>query len=423
MLQKPRGTTDILPGESQLWQDTEAILRKTAALYGFSEVRIPTFEVSELYQRGVGETSDVVQKEMYTFVDNDRRSMTLRPEGTAGVVRCVIENSLASGALPLALSYFVSCFRYEKPESGRFREFSQFGVELFGADAPVADANVILLGRDMFRNLGIKQISLQINSIGCRACRPAYREALRDYFSAYSDQLCETCLGRLDTNPLRIVDCKSEICARIAENAPKTIDHLCPDCHAHFEAVKACLDAAGVEYTVNPHIVRGLDYYQRTVFEFVSTNDTFRSTLCGGGRYDGLVEELDGPPISGIGFATGINRLILAMKAEGKEVPLPESPVIYIASLGAEAQKYAFTLAAFLREKNIHAAFDQTGRSLKAQMKYADKKCAAYTLIVGDGELEQGQAVLKNMQNGEQCSVSLRDFAAIAAAIGKDAKI
>ncbi len=420
MLQKPRGTTDILPGESELWQETEDILRKTASLYGFSEVRLPTFEVSELYQRGVGETSDVVQKEMYTFVDNDRRSMTLRPEGTAGVVRCVIENSLASGALPLALSYFVNCFRYEKPESGRFREFSQFGVELFGADAPVADANVIMLGRDMFRNLGIKQISLQINSIGCRSCRPAYREALRSYFAQYTDQLCETCLGRLNTNPLRIVDCKSEICSKIAENAPKTIDHLCPDCRAHFDAVKACLDAAGVDYTVNTHIVRGLDYYQRTVFEFVSTNDSFRSTLCGGGRYDGLVEELDGPPVSGIGFATGINRLIMAMKAEGKQPYEADAPVIYIASLGAEAQKYAFTLAAALREKNLYAAFDQTGRSLKAQMKYADKKHAAFTLIVGDGELEQGQATLKNMSDGTQQSVSLHDFDNIAALIGKE---
>ncbi len=421
MLQKPRGTTDILPGESEAWQETEAILRKTASLYGFSEVRIPTFEVSELYQRGVGETSDVVQKEMYTFVDNDRRSMTLRPEGTAGVVRCVIENGLTGGALPLALSYFVTCFRYEKPESGRFREFSQFGVELFGADAPVADANVILLGRDLFRNLGIRHISLEINSIGCKACRPLYREALHTYFSPYQNQLCDTCLGRLETNPLRIVDCKSELCSQFAKDAPRTIDHLCPDCHAHFEAVKACLDAAGVEYTVNPRIVRGLDYYQRTVFEFISTHEAFRSTLCGGGRYDGLVEELGGPAVSGVGFATGINRLILAMKAEGNLLPVSPSPLLYIAALGPDAQKYAFSLAAYLREKEIFAAFDQTGRSLKAQMKYADKKNAAFTLIVGDGELEKGEAFIKNMETGVQTPVNLKDFAAIVTAIGKEA--
>ena len=265
MIQKQRGTIDILPGESEVWQWMENKIKETASLYGYSEIRLPTFESSELYKRGVGETSDVVQKEMYSFEDNDKRSITLRPEGTAGVVRSVIENGLATGAMPLPLYYLISCFRYEKPEAGRSREFYQFGVEQFGAENAAADANVISLGYDIFKNLGI-DVSLEINSIGCRHCRPIYHKALHDYFDSCKNDLCETCLDRLDKNPLRILDCKSPVCSEYAKNAPKTIDYLCPDCKKHLDELRTYLDRANIKYNVNPKIVRGLDYYQRTVF-------------------------------------------------------------------------------------------------------------------------------------------------------------
>ncbi len=413
MIQKQRGTIDILPGESELWQWVEKIMRETAALYGYSEIRIPTFESSELYKRGVGETSDVVQKEMYSFEDNDRRSITLRPEGTAGVVRSVIENSLATGAMPLPLYYLVSCFRYEKPEAGRSREFYQFGVEQFGAQNPAADANVISLGYDIFKNLGLN-VSLEINSIGCRHCRPKYHKALHDYFASYKDSLCDTCLDRLNKNPLRILDCKSPICSEIAEKAPKTIDYLCPDCKAHMDELKLYLDTAGIKYTVNPKIVRGLDYYQRTVFEFISEDIGSKSTICGGGRYDGLVEELGGPHLPGIGFAMGLTRVMLALKAKGNLPELSNKPSLYIASMGDKARLKSFEMSLALKKFGINATFDQVGRSLKAQMKYADKTCAKYSVVLGDSELEEGKAVFKNMQTGESAELNLNEIEKIA---------
>jgi len=414
MIQKPRGTLDILPGESEIWQQVEAKIKKVASLYGFREIRLPTFEMSELYKRGVGETSDVVQKEMYSFNDNDKRNITLRPEGTAGVVRSVIENGLGNGALPLALYYLISCFRYEKPEAGRSREFYQFGVELFGAKDASADANVISLASAVFRELGLTGVRLEINSIGCPNCRPKYHKALRDYFETRRDELCPTCLERLDKNPLRILDCKSPICQEIGQGAPKTVDHLCPECEEHFKSLQKYLTAAGIEYTVNPKIVRGLDYYQKTVFEFITDKIGAQSTICGGGRYDGMVKELDGPDLCGLGFAMGLTRIMLALEAEGVLPTVDEAPDLYIASMGDVARAKSFEMTEALRNVGKRALFDQVGRSVKAQMKYADKMGAKYSMVLGESELELGRAALKNMQTGESLDVEIANISSLA---------
>jgi len=404
MLQKPRGTIDILPDKSPLWQKVESILRETASVHGYGEIRLPTFETSELYKRGVGETSDVVQKEMYSFYDNDARSLTLRPEGTAGVVRSVIENSLASGPMPLALYYLISCFRYEKPEAGRSREFYQFGAELFGAEQPCADADIILFVADIFRRLGLDDVSLEINSIGCKRCRPIYNKALHDYFYARRSELCETCLSRLDVNPLRILDCKSPVCSAVAAGAPKTIDYLCPECAAHFEELRALLDAAGAKYKVNPSIVRGLDYYRRTVFEFVSGEIGSQSTICGGGRYDGLVEELGGPALSGIGFAMGLTRIMLALERKGV-TEKAQTADVYLAPMDPASLKRCFKVANELYAMGVRADFDKVGRGLKAQMKYADKTGAAFVAVVGENETESGVIRLKKMASSEEYEI------------------
>ena len=405
MLQKPKGTIDILPQESALWQYVEKTLCDKAAAYGFGQIRIPTFEYSELYKRGVGQSSDVVQKEMYSFFDNDKRNLTLRPEGTAGVVRSVIENGLVNEAMPLSVYYLISCFRYEMPQTGRSREFYQFGAEVFGADSPSCDADLMAMVNDMLTSLKVN-VSLEINSIGCKRCRPLYHKALRSYFEQYRDRLCPTCQERLHTNPLRILDCKSPICKEIGQQAPRTVDHLCQPCQEHFEGVKGYLDLAGLTYRVNPRIVRGLDYYQRTVFEFISDDIGSQSTVCGGGRYNGLVAELGGPDLSGIGFAMGLTRILLAMKKNGFELPEAQ-PDLYLASMGEAAAKRAFQLATQLRKLGVVALFDQVGRSLKAQMKYADKKNARYTVVLGDSELEQNKAVLKRMEDGASVEAGL----------------
>ena len=412
MIQKPRGTIDILPDKSALWLDIENRIRKVAKRYGFGEIRLPTFEVTELYNRGVGDTSDVVQKEMYTFTDNDNRSISLRPEGTAGVVRSIIENGLCSEAMPLSLYYLISCFRYEKPQAGRSREFYQFGVEMFGADSPCADAEVIMLASDIFDELGLK-IRLEINSIGCPECRPKYHAALKEYFNSNIDDLCDTCKGRLEKNPLRILDCKSPICSAIAKNAPHTIDYLCDDCKSHFDGLQALLKNAGREFTVNSRIVRGLDYYRKTVFEFISDDIGAQSTVCGGGRYDGLVQSLGGPALSGIGFAMGLTRLMMVLEAQNKLPEISESMDLYIASLGENAVSEAFKLAVALRNSGFRAQCDIVGRSLKAQMKYADKKSARFVLILGDSEIESRKCVLKNMSDSSQSEVSLDDIETI----------
>ena len=411
LTQGPKGTQDLLPKQSCKWLVVEDVMRSEAVMHGFGEIRTPVFEHTELFQRSVGETTDVVQKEMYTFQDKGDRSITLRPEGTAGAVRAMLEHALYNEGLPVKLYYFTSCYRYEKPQAGRLREFHQFGVEMFGSSAPIADAEVISLAKSIFDRLGIKNLSLEINSIGCPECRAKYHEALKAYFSQYKDQLCETCLSRLDRNPMRILDCKSPICSKIAEGAPCMLDYLCDDCKAHFENVKNYLDAAGIAYTVNPTIVRGLDYYTRTVFEFVSNDLGAQSTVCGGGRYDGLVSEMTGKSkeLPALGFAVGIERLMMILEAQGVELPAAPKCEIYIAAMGEAAQTAAFKLVNELQKCSVIAECDLCARSLKAQMKYADKIGASYTVVLGDDELQSGKAVLKNMSTGEKSDISIGD--------------
>ena len=417
MIQKPRGTFDILPSDTPLWQYIEKTARDTAANFGYGEIRTPTFESTELFQRGVGDTTDVVQKEMYTFTDRENRSFTLRPEGTASVARALVENGKCSDTLPLKLYYMINCFRYEKPQAGRSREFYQFGVEMYGAADAAADADVIALANEIITKLGIKDTTLHINSIGCPECRPKFRQALYDYFKAHEDELCDTCKQRLETNPLRILDCKSPVCSAIGKDAPKSIDHLCEGCADHMEKLKNHLDEMGIEYEIDTNIVRGLDYYTRTVFEFICTGIGAQSTICGGGRYDGLMKEIGGPAMPGIGFAMGITRLILAMEAYGAVPANDHAPLLYIAPMGAQAQCKAAGIVAKLRRQGIYAEYDLVARSLKAQMKYADKINAKYTLIIGDNEIESGKAILKNMQESSQTEVDFTDMAALVNAM------
>lgn len=405
-IQKPKGTMDILPDKSYVWQYIESCVREVCAKSGYGEIRLPTFEVTELFNRGVGGTTDIVQKEMYTFTDKDGRSMSLRPEGTAGVVRSIIENGLCAQAMPLKLYYISNFFRYEKPQAGRSREFFQFGCETFGSDSPLSDAEVIFLAADLFRRLGVKSVALKLNSIGCGECRGDFRDALKAYFAERKDGLCDTCKGRLDTNPLRILDCKCPECKAIAADAPKTVDYLCDKCRDSFETLQRILDASGLEYEVDPFIVRGLDYYTGTVFEFVSDIGA-QSTVCGGGRYNTLVESLGGPALSGVGFGMGITRLIAAMEMDGVLPEDTSAPDIYIASACPEARERAYLLARELRGAGFKAESDLCERSLKAQMKYADKKKAAYCIVLGTDELEKGEAALKDMLRGGAYNVAL----------------
>ena len=402
MITKPRGTEDVLPQESKLWQYIEGVARDVCERFGYNEIRTPVFENTELFQRGVGDTTDVVQKEMYTFEDKGGRSLTLKPEGTATLVRSYIENSLYANSQPTKLSYIIPCFRYEKPQSGRLREFHQFGIECFGASSPTTDAEVISLAHMFLTELKLEGIQLNINSIGCPVCKKDYNEKLKNYFENYKEDLCSTCLERLEKNPMRIIDCKSEICSRIAKDAPKMVDHLCTECHDHFEAVKVSLDNMGIKYTVNPDIVRGLDYYTKTVFEFVSDALGAQSTVCGGGRYSGLVEELGGKPADGIGFAAGLERLVLVIKKQQGDISqIAAAPDLFVATMGDKAEAFAQKLIYELRTMGISAQQDLCGRSLKAQMKYADKLGAKYSMVIGDDEISGNLAKLKNMENGE----------------------
>ncbi|MBR4799686.1 MAG: histidine--tRNA ligase, partial [Clostridia bacterium] len=374
--------------------------RRAAFLHGFSEIRVPTFEYTELFCRGVGDTTDVVNKEMYSLTDKDGSNLSLRPEGTAGVARAVIENGLYAGALPLKLFYVANFFRRDKPQAGRTREFWQFGPELYGSDSPLADAEVIMLADGIFKSFGLKNVVLRINSIGDRNCRPAFREALTEYFEKQKDRLCPTCAERLYKNPLRILDCKNPECKELAAGAPKTLDYLCDSCRESFSRLCARLDACGVKYTVDPMIVRGLDYYNGTVFEFTVDTIGAQSTVCGGGRYDTLLASIGGPELPAVGFGMGITRLIQAIKDENLLPPAKDGADIYIASMGEAAQEKAFSLAQELRALGFAADYDVCGRSLKAQMKYADKTGARNVLVLGDNELAAGSAELKDMRGG-----------------------
>ena len=408
-----KGTNDILPDKSYKFRFVEEKMLEIASLYGFREIRVPVFEHTEVFSRNVGEDTDVVQKEMYTFSDKGGRSITLRPELTAGVVRSVIERGVLADSLPAKVSYIGGCYRYEKPQAGRLREFHQFGVECFGASSPSADAEIIALARQILLTLGVKGVTLKINSIGCKECRKDYVNALKEYFSKYKDELCSTCNERLERNPLRILDCKSPVCSKIAEGAPKITDYLCDDCKAHFNLVKENLSAQGIYFEVDPFIVRGLDYYNKTVFEFVSDALGAQSTVCGGGRYDGLVSKMGGKDTPALGFGLGIERLMMILEASSTPLPEDSKCVLYIAALGEKAQIEAGRICAAMRGDGLETLCDLCGRSLKAQMKYADKIGAQYALVLGDDELNSGKVNIKYMNTGEisACGIeNISDF-------------
>lgn len=407
-IKRPNGTEDVLPKDIHKWHTVEKIARETAESFGFSEIRVPTFENTDLFLRSVGETTDVVQKEMYTVMAKETK-FTLRPEGTAGTIRAMLQNGLLNEALPQRVFYILSCFRHERPQAGRLREFHQFGLEMAGSQSPAADAEVISLAKKILDRLEVKNIELYINSIGCPSCRAKYHEALRSFFEARKDELCETCQERLAKNPMRILDCKSPICQEIGKNAPLIIDYLCEECSGHFEKLKKYLTNLGIDYKVNPKIVRGLDYYTKTVFEFVTTEIGAQGTVCGGGRYDGLIEQLGGQHVPALGFGMGIERLLLVMDKQNCAYLSPKKCDIYFATMGDAALEKAMEFAGQLREYGFYAEYDLMGRGLKAQMKYANKIGAAFTMVLGDNELEEKKARLKDMESGEEKEILLND--------------
>ncbi len=397
----PRGTQDVLPADSYKWKFLENLLLETAALYGFSEIRTPAFEQTELFSRGVGGTTDVVQKEMFEVkAQKGTDVFALKPEGTAGAVRAAIERGLLNDTLPLKVCYVTPCFRHERPQAGRLREFHQFGIEVFGPASPAADAEVIAIGNHILQLLDFKGVRLHLNSIGCPECRKTYYEALRRYFADYRDELCPTCLERLEKNPMRVLDCKVSRCGEIAAKAPVMTDYLCEACREHFEEVKGRLSELHIPFEIDPKIVRGLDYYTKTVFEFVLPK--LDMTLIGGGRYDGLVEELGGKPTPALGFGMGLERLLIALSEEGVVLPPKKSCDLYIGSMGKEAGRLSGVLAERLRAEGFWVECDLMERSVKAQMKYANKLGARFSLILGENELISGKAALRDMAAGEQ---------------------
>ncbi|MDL2295094.1 histidine--tRNA ligase, partial [Ruminococcaceae bacterium OttesenSCG-928-D13] len=375
-------------------------------------IRLPTFEDTALFARGVGATTDIVSKEMYTFEDKGGHSVTLRPEGTAGVVRATLENGLlASSPMPLKSYYLQSCFRYENSQKGRYREFHQFGIECFGTHHPASDVEAMAVAATLLRELGISGfVTLEINSIGCPECRPKYHAALREYFAQYRDTLCENCLNRLETNPLRILDCKEDACRKLTKNAPVMLDYLCDDCRNHFDDTKALMDEAGMDYVVNPTIVRGLDYYTNTVFEFIAEGIGTQGTVCAGGRYDGLIEELGGPSTPGAGFGMGLERLIMLLEENGKLPEPPAGPALYAVAQSEAGRKVARRLTSELRGGGIAAECDIMDRSVKAQMKAAGRLSARYTIVLGDDEVNSGIVKLKRMHDGAGAEVPLVGF-------------
>ena len=409
----PKGTKDVTPRDSYRWQHIESVMRDVCARYGFREVRTPVFEHTELFLRGIGDSTDVVQKEMYTFEDKGHRSVTLKPEGTAGVVRCFIENKIFADAQPTKMFYlYCPVFRYEKPQAGRLREHHQFGVEVFGAPDASADAEIISIAFEIYKALGVRDLALNINSIGCPHCRPKYTEALKEYFRPHIGEMCDDCKRRIDQNPLRLLDCKNEQCAAIAKGAPTILEYLCDDCSAHFEKLKGYLSAMGIEFKVNPYIVRGLDYYTKTVFEIITTHAGSQGTVCGGGRYDRLVEEIGGPQMAGVGFGMGMERLLLVMENQGVEIPVPTLCDVFFCTYGDAARTEAVRLAYELRKKGVKAEVDHVGRSMKAQFKFADKLACRHVVVIGDDELQKGVFKLKDMENGEEKMLTLEELLA-----------
>ncbi len=406
MIQKPKGTKDILPSEIYKWQYIESKIKNIFENYGFKEIRVPVFENTELFQRGVGDTTDVVQKEMYTFDDKGGRSITLRPEGTAGVVRSYIENGMASLPSPVKLWYNMAMYRYENVQKGRLREFHQIGAEMFSTSSYLADVEIITMASKIFKVLNIPNVKLTINSIGCPTCRKKYQEALKEFIRPNLDMYCDTCKTRFEKNPMRILDCKERKCKELNLGAPVILDYLCEECKEHFENVKNSLNSLGIEYVVDPGIVRGLDYYTKTVFEFISDEEGY--TVLAGGRYDGLVKELEGIDTPAIGFAMGVERLVEVYEKYNKDNMVQDKNMsLYIAYIGDEANIFATKLVENLREADIFVEKDITGKSLKAQLKYADKKNSKYIIIIGDDELRNGEAKIKEMISGKEENIKL----------------
>lgn len=406
----PKGTKDVLPEDSYKWHYIEDAVRETTRLFDVKEIRTPTFEHTELFLRGVGDTTDIVNKEMYTFFDKGNRSITLKPEGTAGVARCFVENSLYAGPLPVKTYYITPVFRYERPQAGRLREHHQFGVELYGSYSAEMDVEAISIAKSLFARLGLDNLTLNINSIGCPTCRKEYNKALKEYYKDHIDDMCETCRERLDKNPLRILDCKEEKCKKINADAPVILDYLCDDCKKHMDDLKKGLETLEIPYVVNPRIVRGLDYYTRTVFEFVSNDIGAQGTVCGGGRYDNLVEEVGGKPCPSVGFGMGIERLILVLENAGKMPKKCDNVTVFVGYVGDELKFDALKIVNKLRSAGISADTEFTGRSVKAQMKYAGKIGAKFTAILGTDELENGVVNVKNMESGESTPVNIDEI-------------
>ncbi|MGI6648022.1 MAG: histidine--tRNA ligase [Bacillota bacterium] len=410
LVNRPRGTNDILPGQAEKWRYLEEQIRQICFEYGFGEIRTPIFEQTELFQRGVGETTDVVEKEMYTFLDKGETSLTLRPEGTASTVRAFVENGLYGQPLPVKLYYLGPMFRYDRPQAGRFRQFHQFGVEVLGSQDPLLDAEVMIMAMDLYQRLGLSNLELHLNSVGCPVCRQKHRSALREFLVPRENALCDNCRRRLERNPMRVLDCKGEKCQEASAGAPATLHHLCPDCAGHFQIVREALDELAIPYVVNERLVRGLDYYTQTAFEIIAPGIGAQNSIGGGGRYDGLVEEIGGPPTPGVGFALGLERILLALELQGVELPTGSQLNIFISTLGAEARKTAFDLMTRLRRLGLAVNMDYLGRSLKAQMKQAGKSGAQFVVIVGGEELERQAVTVRDMAAGQQTEVALVDI-------------
>lgn len=406
----PRGTKDVLPEESYKWQYVENEFAKMCNLYGFDEIRTPVFEHTDLFVRGVGDTTDIVNKEMYTFKDMGNRSITLKPEGTSPTVRAFIEHKQYAEIQPTKYYYNTPCFRYENPQSGRLRAFHQFGIEVFGTDDMMADAEVISLAHDFLKKMDIKDVELRINSVGCPVCRKAHREALKKFLTSKYDRLCETCKVRYEKNPMRILDCKSPVCQELVAGAPMMLDYLCDDCKEAFDQLQENLKAMDIEFTIDPKIVRGLDYYTKTAFEFVTTSLGAQGTICGGGRYDHLIEEIGGPPIPGVGFGLGIERLLMLMEYCNTEIKKPDPIEAFIVYIGDKAKKYSLGLLTYLRSQGIKAEMDTLARNVKGQFKYAGRIGALYTIVIGEDEMDTGELSIKEMATSEQTKIKAEEL-------------
>lgn len=400
MINIPKGTKDVLPSDSYKWQYVESMARKAAHLYGFREIRTPAFEHTELFTRSIGDDTDVVKKEMYTFLDKGNRSITLKPEGTSPVARSFVENALDALSLPLKMYYITPVFRYENPQAGRLREHHQFGVELYGGDNAALDYEVISLAHTFLSSVGVTGLVLNLNSIGCEKCRGKYNEALKAYLAGKLDEMCPTCRERFEHNPLRILDCKVEGCKKIVEGAPRILDYICDDCKAHMTELESLLKRGGIEYVINPNIVRGLDYYTKTVFEFVTTALGSQGTVCGGGRYNHLVESVGGKPTPCVGFGLGLERLLMLLDSIGVNIENDDRPDIFVISQNQGLTDKCRDVVMMLRKNGIAADTDNTGRSLKAQFRYADKLAAKYVVVIGDTEASTGVVTVKKLADG-----------------------